>query len=137
MKNPINGTVEFIETTFGAIATFSCVVGYNLTGNNGQDTRECLFGGWSGEDPTCESMTNKSFFSEVSLYTILLSTVVDCDQLPPVLNGTINYSGFKFWDTATYSCDVGYDLLLNSQNSSTRICTASGEWSDDPPSCQS
>ena len=66
MKNPINGTVEFTETTFGAIATFSCVVGYNLTGNNGQDTRECLFGGWSGEDPTCESMTNKSFFQKLA-----------------------------------------------------------------------
>ena len=55
MNNPANGTVEFNLTTFGAIAVFTCDIGYNLTGNDGQDYRECLFGGWSGEDPTCQS----------------------------------------------------------------------------------
>ena len=56
LSNPDNGTVEFTLTTFGAIAVFSCDEGFNLTGNNDEDYRECLFGGWDGEDPTCESM---------------------------------------------------------------------------------
>ena len=55
LNNPTNGSVEFNLTTFGAIAVFSCDTGYNLTGNDGQDYRECLFGGWSGQDPTCQS----------------------------------------------------------------------------------
>ena len=76
LENPINGTVEFTETTFGAIATFSCVVGYNLTGNNGQDTRECLFGGWSGEDPTCESM--KLVYKMLLFHTIILVHYNSC-----------------------------------------------------------
>ena len=55
LNNPVNGTVQFNLTTFGAIAVFTCDIGYNLTDNDGQDYRECLFGGWSGEDPTCQS----------------------------------------------------------------------------------
>ena len=73
------------------------------------------------------------------LLKIVLSSniVVDCNPLPSVLNGTITYSGFEFWDTATYSCDIGYNLILNTQNSSVRVCTEAGIWSDDAPSCQS
>ena len=71
------------------------------------------------------------------LICFLLLSVVDCDPLPPVQNGTIYYSGFKFFDTATYSCDTGYNLIVNSQNSSVRFCTEEGIWSDDAPSCQS
>ena len=60
LTNPDNGTVQLTLTTFGAIALFSCDEGFNLTGNNGEDYRECLFGGWNGEDPTCESMLKQS-----------------------------------------------------------------------------
>ena len=79
-------------------------------------------------------------FCIISVYSLTFSTlipVVDCDQLPPVQNGTIDYSGFVFWETATYSCDIGFDLILNNQNSSVRVCTEEGIWSDDAPSCQS
>ena len=60
LNNPNNGTVNFTLTTFGAIAVFSCDKGFNLTGNNGENYRECLFGGWDGEDPICESMLKLS-----------------------------------------------------------------------------
>ena len=64
-------------------------------------------------------------------------SVVDCDLLPPVENGSISYSGFKFFDTAFYSCDTGYNIIPNSQNMTTRVCTEDGIWSDDEPSCES
>ena len=112
---------------------FTCDIGFNLTG---QDYRECLLGEWSGEDPTCESKRIKLIINYKMFYSFFI-IVVDCDQLPLVDNGTITYSGFKFWDTATYSCDNGYDLIVNSQNSSVRVCTEEGVWSDDAPFCQS
>ena len=40
------GTLE------GAVATYSCNVGYTI---NGVDSRTCTAQGWSDKEPTCES----------------------------------------------------------------------------------
>ena len=56
----------------------------------------------------------------------ILSTAVDCGTLPDPVNGQVNdTAGTTFGQTATYSCNTGYDLVGNS----THMCQTTGVWS--------
>ena len=46
LSNPANGQVTIIDST----ATYTCDSGYELIGD---DTRICVDGVWTGEEPTC------------------------------------------------------------------------------------
>ena len=62
-----------------------------------------------------------------------LSTAVDCGTLTNPANGQVRHiSGTTFGQTATYSCNVGYNLV----GGSTRSCQATGVWSRSAPTCQ-
>ena len=64
---------------------------------------------------------------------LLILTVVDCGNLTDPANGEVNHtSGTTFGQTATYSCNTGYNLT----GDSTRTCQATGEWSGSAPTCQ-
>ena len=64
----------------------------------------------------------------------LLLTVVDCGALTNPANGQVSLpDGTTFGETATYSCDTGYNLV----GDSTRMCQATGMWSGSAPTCQS
>ena len=63
----------------------------------------------------------------------LIMTVVDCRSLNDPANGSVTYtSGTTFGQTATYSCETGYNLV----GDSTRTCQATGNWSGSAPACQ-
>ena len=60
-------------------------------------------------------------------------TAVNCGTLSNPANGQVSHTaGTTYGQTATYSCNTGYDLM----GSSTRICQATGEWSGSTPTCQ-
>ena len=62
------------------------------------------------------------------------STAVDCGNLTDPANGEVSHTaGTTFGETATYSCDTGY----NPVGDSTSTCQADGEWSGSAPTCQS
>ena len=64
----------------------------------------------------------------------LFSTAVDCGALSNLTNGQVSHTaGTTFGQTATYSCNTGYNLV----GDSTRMCQANGEWSGSEPTCQS
>ena len=64
---------------------------------------------------------------------IILLIVVDCGILTDPANGRVNHTaGTTYQQTATYSCDTGYNLV----GDSTRICQAGGVWSGSEPNCQ-
>ena len=66
-------------------------------------------------------------------YVFLLSTAVDCGNLTDPANGQVSHpAGTTFGQTATYSCNTGYNLV----GDSTRTCQATGEWSGSEPTCQ-
>ena len=56
---------------------------------------------------------------------------MDCGNLTDPHNGQVNTSGTKLEQTATYSCNTGYNLV----GDSTRTCQARGEWSGSAPTC--
>ena len=64
---------------------------------------------------------------------LLTLTVVDCGNLTDPVNGSVNHtSGTTFGQTATYSCNTGYNLV----GDSIRTCQATGEWSGSAPTCK-
>ena len=63
----------------------------------------------------------------------LIFTAVDCSPLPGPANGRVDHTaGTTFGQTATYSCNTGYNLI----GGSTRTCQATGEWNASIPTCQ-
>ena len=69
----------------------------------------------------------------INLHVIfLILIVVDCGNLTDPANGRVTLTETTFGQTATYSCNTGYNLVGNS----TRTCQATGEWSRSAPTCQ-
>ena len=70
----------------------------------------------------------------INLHVIfLILAVVDCGTLTDPANGQVDLtSGTTFRQTATYSCNAGYNLV----GDSTRTCQATGVWSGSVPTCQ-
>ena len=56
---------------------------------------------------------------------------MDCGALSDPANGQVNTTGTTFEQTATYSCNRGYNLV----GGSTRTCQATGQWSGSAPTC--
>ena len=70
---------------------------------------------------------------EVTQILLFSLTAVDCGSLTDPANGQVDHTaGTSLGQTATYSCDTGYDLV----GDSTRTCQATGEWSQSAPTCQ-
>ena len=58
---------------------------------------------------------------------------VNCGDLTVPINGAVDTSsGTTYRETATYTCDTGYQLVGNM----IRSCQANGEWSLSAPSCR-
>ena len=67
------------------------------------------------------------------LYSVSISTAVDCGPLPNPDNGQVDTSsGTTSESTATYTCDNGYNL----SGSQSRTCGADGLWASSEPICQ-
>ena len=61
------------------------------------------------------------------------STAVDCMALPNPTNGQVMApSGTTFNNTATYSCDGGYEL----NGPMTRMCGIDSSWTLTEPTCE-
>ncbi|XP_064387707.1 CUB and sushi domain-containing protein 1-like isoform X3 [Halichondria panicea] len=103
-----NGSRTFTGTTFEETATYSCENGYQLSGSS---TVTCQANGSWGTAPTCQPVL--------------------CGNPPTIPNGSRTFTGTTFEDTATYSCENGYQ----SSGSSTVTCQASGSWGT-APTCQ-
>ena len=58
---------------------------------------------------------------------------MDCGTLTNPVNGQVSTTGTTFGQTATYSCNTGYNLM----GDDTRTCQATGQWSGNAPTCQS
>ena len=63
----------------------------------------------------------------------LMYSAVDCGTLPTPANGQVNQTaGTTFGQTATYSCNTGYNLV----GDNTRTCQATRNWSGSEPTCE-
>ncbi|NXK98547.1 LYAM3 protein, partial [Formicarius rufipectus] len=102
------------DFAFGSTCTFSCHMGFALTGS---ESRKCTaMGTWTGDAPRCEAIT--------------------CPVLSAPEWGDLNCShlhgNFTFGSTCAFSCQMGFVLM----GSESRECTAMGTWSEDIPHCE-
>ena len=80
------------------------------------------------------SPLTKHFILSFCCYFLSVYAVVRCPQLATPANGHVKYPRDpRYGSMATYSCRGGYGLV----GPQSRMCQASGEWSDLPPSCRS
>lgn len=69
----------------------------------------------------------------ISLLLLLFAVAVGgCEDLENPENGVVVTTGLSPSDTATYTCNSGYELV----GTSVRTCGTDGEWSDVPPTCR-
>ncbi|XP_064386214.1 sushi, von Willebrand factor type A, EGF and pentraxin domain-containing protein 1-like [Halichondria panicea] len=113
---PTNGGISYSDQSRsdGTVATYTCNTGYTL---NGDSTRACGSGVWSGSAPICQT---------------------NCPDLPLLINGMIMYSDGStnnrpFLSSAVHSCNPGYTLT---GGDTTRVCVSGGNWFGSPPTCQ-
>ena len=67
------------------------------------------------------------------LHNIFLILTVDCGTLTDPDNGWVTLTaGTTLGQTATYSCNTGYNL----EGNRTRTCQATGNWSESAPTCR-
>ena len=55
----------------------------------------------------------------------------ECPRLDDPPDGTVSVTGYSIGDTATYSCDDGFDLV----GEAMRTCMDNSQWSGDAPQC--
>ncbi|XP_019863590.1 PREDICTED: sushi, von Willebrand factor type A, EGF and pentraxin domain-containing protein 1-like isoform X2 [Amphimedon queenslandica] len=108
LSAPSNGNVQIEGIKPGSSATYSCIEGYKLDGN---EIRICQEGGeWSGNEPICQ---------------------VTCQSLSEPKNGGVQFTSLVKGSIATYSCFDGFKLI----GKVNRQCLATGQWSGEEPTC--
>ncbi|MBN3321599.1 LYAM3 protein, partial [Atractosteus spatula] len=113
-KGSMNCVHPLGNFSFGSACEFACEKGYRLTSS---DTLACTASGqWNDSQPQCEA--------------------VQCSRLEEPSNGFINcshpFGNFFYKSTCEFGCENGYR-----PNATTTIhCTASKQWSSDPPVCK-
>ncbi|XP_065841870.1 CUB and sushi domain-containing protein 1-like [Oscarella lobularis] len=109
LATPVHGSKSGNSTVLAASVSFSCSLGYTLSGSS---RRTCLIDGtWSGSQPTCNA--------------------VDCGSLPAPSYGSFSGSSTLYGATIRFSCNAGYSL----SGSSSRSCASSGQWNGSQPTC--
>ena len=65
-------------------------------------------------------------------FNVSSTAAVDCRNLDNPTNGRVDFAGTTFGSTATYTCNVGFEL----QGESTRTCQSNSQWSGNAPTCE-
>uniref|UniRef100_A0A2K5JNE5 CUB and Sushi multiple domains 1 n=1 Tax=Colobus angolensis palliatus TaxID=336983 RepID=A0A2K5JNE5_COLAP len=106
---PAHGSRLGDEFKTKSLLRFSCEMGHQLRGS---PERTCLLNGsWSGLQPVCEAVL--------------------CPQPPPVQNGTVEGTDFRWGSSISYSCVDGYQL----SHSAILSCEGRGVWKGEVPQC--
>ena len=119
--------VDFSGTSIGDTATYTCDIGFELIGSS---VLNCQDGGlWDNSPPVCRRELPIHFFL-VQLFHLFVTVL--CPDLDNPVNGTVTQSGNSEGDTATYTCDSGYELV----GQQVLNCQANGTWDTHPPICR-
>ena len=126
--NYVNGT-----THLGSAVTFSCDKSYSLTGVKEvvcEDT-----GRWSGSPPTCSEI--RCVLPPKPNNTIVsISSGSSIERLhgTTVIRDRLTSSDYPVGSQLKYRCERGH-VLEGGKRVTNRVCTKSGEWTGNEPSC--
>ena len=147
----MHGTVTLTGNSIGDTATYICDSGFELIGNASVTCtqvdvnsaaftpavpvcrRECCMNGFLLADVyvTCYHVhcVNSRF------YIALFSTAL-CTDPPDVMNGTVTFTGNTVGDTATFTCDPGFELIGNASVTCTQVDVNSATFAPTVPVCR-
>ncbi|CAI8054234.1 CUB and sushi domain-containing protein 1, partial [Geodia barretti] len=105
-SNPANGVVSQSGNSVGDMATYTCNDGYELVRS---PVLTCQNDGtWDNSPPVCKPL---------------------CPDLSNPAPGVVSQSGKSEGDTATYTCNDGYEVI----GAPVLNCQDDGTWDDSPP----
>ena len=67
----------------------------------------------------------------INIFCYIFALGITCPDLENPANGAVTVNGMNPGDTATYTCNSGYEL----EGAETLTCGSDGMWSPDPPVC--
>ncbi|KAM5298505.1 sushi, von Willebrand factor type A, EGF and pentraxin domain-containing protein 1 [Ctenodactylus gundi] len=106
----LNGIIDVQGLAYLSTALYTCRPGFELVGNT---TTLCGENGhWLGGKPTCKP--------------------IECPMPTEIVHGKFLYTNLHYGQTATYSCDRGFQL----EGSKVLTCLETGDWDVDAPSCK-
>ncbi len=129
LTHPDNGMVITSNSNnYQSSAIYTCTTGFIFTASSG-GVRMCgADGQWTGDAPTCPRELVNNIVQRCDLLT-----AVNCGNLTVPMNGIVDTSsGTTYQETATYTCNDGYQLV----GALTRTCQDNGEWSLSAPTCR-
>uniref|UniRef100_A0A8C5QR88 E-selectin n=1 Tax=Leptobrachium leishanense TaxID=445787 RepID=A0A8C5QR88_9ANUR len=99
---------------YNSKCTFTCNEGFFL---NGPESIRCTSSGsWSSDAPTCQALV-------CQMPSIPEQGSLECED---------EFIGLRDISKCTFSCDEGFHLI----GSESILCTSTGSWSSDAPTCQ-
>ena len=125
------GSVSQTGVAVGDTATYTCDPGFDLVGSPTRTCTQIINGGvtFNGQEPFCRRTCLYSLIltqwnpSNLGCLQLCVSCypAAQCEQLPDIQFGSVSQTGVAVGDTATYTCDPGFDLVAIGPP--TRTCT--------------
>ncbi len=87
--------------------------------------------------PSCcdiQCLVNNWFISSVQFTSFLPAAL--CSVPADISNGTVMFTTTSVGDTATYSCDSGFELIGGATTTCTEVDANSAEFLPQPPVCK-
>ena len=132
LTDPANGAVMMTGNSVDDTATYTCDMGYELVGVM---TVTCQSNGmWDNPPPVCRRKLTSQHapWEGRILYTFSPLSIALCPDLTDPANGAVMMTGNSVDDTATYTCDIGYELV----GVMTVTCQSDRMWDNPPPVCR-
>ncbi|XP_054557111.1 CUB and sushi domain-containing protein 1 [Talpa occidentalis] len=106
-----NGIQFGTDFTFNKTVSFQCNPGYLMEPPASATIRCTQDGTWNHSKPACKAVL--------------------CGQPPPVQNGRVEGTDFRWGASVSYSCSAGFQLSY----SAILSCEGRGVWTGEPPQC--
>ena len=125
MSNPSNGAVTSAGNSVGDTATYSCNTGFELLGNAVATCTLATEGNSASFMPTPPVCRGKSgndilLFQENNFFLVCSAL---CSSPSSPSNGRVTSTGNSVGNTATYTCNTGFELI----GISVTTCTPSAD----------
>ena len=148
----LNGMVTFTGNSVGDTATYTCNSGFELIGNaSAVCTQVDLnIAAFAPAAPVCRreycvimNRIMRCFCYHIHCVTSHLTHCLHssysaalCPDPADIVNGMVMFTGNSVGDAATYTCNLGFELIGNAPTTCTQVDVNSATFSPASPVCQ-